>query len=104
MLRQFKRRIDVETEFKSRVLDPSLKPPDYTDYPGGDVKVSVPVGKFKGIIAQTGTHKRNYDKFQEKVKGKMKQIPPGQYKPVQNVGILLMFDRFFNWLNKALGS
>lgn len=94
-------RINVEEKFKSQDYPPIMKDPDYTNYPAGKEDV---ITKVAGVISQRGLHKRNFNKFQEKVKGKMKQIPPGQDKPVQNYGILAVFDKFFNWINRNLGG
>ena len=93
--------IDVADKFKSQDYPPSMQDPDYTDHPGGAEDKIV---KVQGVISQTGLHKRKQDNLQEKVKEKLKQIPPGKSKPVQNVGILSLADKFFNFINGILGD
>ena len=94
-------RIDVAEKFKSQDYPVSMKDPDYTDHPSGKEDTIV---KVQGVISQTGLHKRLGDGLGEKAKLKLKQVPPGQDKPVQNVGILSAVDRFFNFINRMLGE
>ena len=93
--------IDVADKFKSQDYPVIMKDPDYTDHPGGAEDKIV---KVQGVISQTGLHKRKEDGLQEKAKLKLKQVPPGKNKPVQNVGILSAVDRFFNFINRMLGD
>ena len=94
-------KIDVGKEFELVDKSHFFKPPDYTDYPSGK---ECTISKVQGFISLTGEHKRDGDKLVHAVAAKNNQVPIGKDKPVQNVGILSMVDRFFDWINKALGS
>lgn len=93
-------RIDVADKFRSQDYPVVMKDPDYTDHPGGAEDTIV---KVQGVISQTGLHKRK-DYMTEKIAKKLKQEPTGKAKPVQNVGILSLADRFFNFVNRMLGD
>jgi len=93
--------IDVGEKFKRQMLTAVLQPSDYTDYPSGK---ECTIEKVQGFISQTGLHKRDGDKLKEAVAAKNSQMPMGKDKPTQNVGILSYVDKFFNWLNGALGD
>jgi len=103
------KRIDVEKRFRRLDDIPFKQPPDYTNYPSGDVKVGPTtfikkgdMARIKALISQEGLMKRKVD---AKVVAKNNnQIPTGRDKPTQNVGILSLVDKFFNWLNGILGG
>lgn len=118
-------RIDVAKTFK-RVDEPPFKqPPDYTDFPSGDVKAKA-MARVKGLISQEGLMKRRvdinfsaFDLRNEKRRGglvegdvsilpvkisPMKVRPVSGIKPVKNFGFLASVDKFFIWLNKILGE
>lgn len=54
-------RIDVAKSFERVDKPPVTQPPDYTDYPSGDVKTTSGI-KVQGIISQEGLHKRALEK------------------------------------------
>ena len=121
------KRIDMEEKFARQDLpsEPTFQPIDYTAYPKGDAKVSPnpPAvtyprslrsiiglgypsksadGKKRGLIPQEGLNKR---KFEVGIHAPdTKQDPIGKNRPVQSVGILSYADRFFKWLNEAIGG
>lgn len=86
-----RQRIDVAKSFE-RVDDPPVgKPPDYTDFPSGDVKVGVAT-RVTGIISQEGLHKRLAD---AKVITSEKSVivPPVSIKPTVRIDIAKSFER-----------
>lgn len=87
--------IDLKEKFKGRAphLSVFLQPPDYTAYASGEKK--------KGLISQVGLAKTTREADEEVLK---KNVKIKEDKPVQNVGVLAVFDKFFNWLNKAIGE
>ena len=93
-------RIDVAEKFKSQDYPVSMQDEDYTDHPGGAEDTRV---KIQGVISQTGLHKRQ-DYWTQDAAKKLKQEPTGKAKPVQNVGILSLADKFFNFVNRMLGD
>ena len=100
-------RIDVEKAF-SRADDPPLiKPPDYTDYPSGDQRVYT-LGKLSGFITQEGLKKRLVDAKVITAEQRQNWVANGStsvsVKPVKNIGVLAVADKFFHWLNRVLGE
>ena len=94
--------IDVAEKFKRQDLPSKaiLQTPGYTAYALGEKK--------KGLVSQLGLLKREEDKEVLKknvgIKAVASPVAVGEDKPVQNVGVLKMFDQFFNWLNKVIGE
>lgn len=99
-------RIDIAKSFQ-RLDDPStIQPPDYTDYASGDQRL-FPPSRVTGIITQEGLMKREVDKNvikTELTKSQNWVANGSSVKPVKNVGILSVVDKFFNWLNRVLGA
>ena len=122
------KKIDVKSSFDRQdyPTQPTIQPIDYTAYAKGDAKVNAnppavthPValrsligmgypsksaaGKKRGLIPQEGLAKREGDKISIQARTQ-NDVPLGKDRPTQNVGILSYADRFFKWLNGAIGG
>ncbi len=88
-------RINVGNKFRRVAVprDPLLQPSDFTSYPRGVKKI--------GLISQVGLMKRKADA--ESVKTRI-GLAVGKAKQYSNTGFLAMVDRFFVWVNQAIGA
>ena len=96
--------INVGEKYRSQGFPTSagFQPADYTSYPVGSKK--------PGIVPQDGLYKRGFDavSYMSSIgaikKGGSSPVTVGSAKAYSNVGILSVVDKFFNWLNKAIGE